>query len=462
VGFGVVGVVLTYLCGEALFGRKSGLVAALIVLSSWGYLLHARYAMPDMTLTALITLSMYSAIRMVHDSKQPQKWRIAFYVAMALATLTKGPPALLPILITAVFLLWTRQPQKLYELVSPMGWVLYSIIVAPWFVYIGVQHGSAWLSTAHTEVVARSVGQLGDAEPFWYFVPIVVGYFFPWSMQLPAMIWRYRWWQVGTPQAPHAGRLILCWFGVTLLVFSIVRGKNPQYILPVAIPLALLVGHTWVRFLFPLTEALPRSLRWSFYGVAGLNAILALALALFITRFYESLGSAWLYSYVALIGTCALCLWWCIGRHRYLAIGVTLAATVWLVWLMLLGHSLPLYDTAPGSQFARVLQPQLSAHDRVGSMRIEEKSLVFLLQRPVSSLRSASQAQAFLQAPGRAFVVMREADRQHLAEQSARPLYTLASVWRFRQMELVEILRAWREDTSIKETLVVVSNEKRS
>jgi 4-amino-4-deoxy-L-arabinose transferase-like glycosyltransferase len=343
-----------------------------------------------------------------------------------------------------------------------MGWALYSIIVAPWFVYIGVQHGSAWLSAAHTEVVARSVGQLGDAEPFWYFVPIVAGYFFPWSMQLPAMIWRYRWWQVGTPQAPHAGRLILCWFGVTLLVFSIVRGKNPQYILPVAIPLALLVGHTWVRFLFPLTEALPRSLRWSFYGVAGLNAVLALALALFITRFYESLGSAWLYSYVALIGTCALCLWWCIGRHRYLAIGVNLAATVWLVWLMLLGHSLPLYDTAPGSQFARVLQPQLSAHDRVGSMRIEEKSLVFLLQRPVSSLRSASQAQAFLQAPGRAFVVMREADRQHLAEQSARPLYTLASVWRFRQMELVDILRAWREDTSIKETLVVVSNEKRS
>ncbi|MDH3602544.1 MAG: hypothetical protein OEU26_23265, partial [Candidatus Tectomicrobia bacterium] len=415
----------------------------------------------DMTLTALITLSMYSSIRMVHNSAPPQKWRIAFYVAMGLATLTKGPPALLPILITAAFLIWTRQPQKLCGLVSPMGWGLYLIIVAPWFVYIGYQHGFAWLSIARAEVVARSVGQLGDAEPFWYFVPLLAGYFFPWSILLPAMIWHYRWWQVGTPQAPQAGRFILCWFGVTLIVFSIVRGKNPQYILPVAIPIALLVGHTWVRFLFSLTEVLPRSLRWSFYGVAGLNAVFALALALLITRFYESLGSTWLYSYAALLAACALSLLWSIGRHRYQAIWVMLAATVWLVWLMFLGHSLPLYDTAPGSQFARVLRPQLSGHDRLGSMRIEEKSLVFLLQRPVSSLRSVSQAHAFLQAPGRAFVVMREADLQRLAEQSARPLYPLATGWRFRQMELFDILSAWREDTSIKETLVVISNEKR-
>lgn len=460
VGFGVVGVVLTYLCGDALFDRKSGLVAALIVLASWGYLIHARYAMPDMALTAFITLTMYASIRLVHDSASPQKWRFAFYVAMGLATLTKGPPALLPLLITATFLIWTRQPHKLSGLVSPMGWGLYLIIVAPWFVYIGVQHGSAWLSIARAEVVARSVGQLGDAEPFWYFVPLVAGYFFPWAILLPAMVWHYRWWQVGTPQAPHAGRLILCWFGVIFIVFSIIRGKNPQYILPVAIPLALLVGHTWVRFLTPRAEALPRGLRWSFYGVSSLNAVLALGLALFITRFYESLGSMLLYGYVVLMATGALGVLWSIGRHRYRATFVILAATIWLCWLMFLGHSLPLYDTAPGSQFAQVLQTHLADHDRVGSMRIEEKSLLFLLKRPVSSLRSLAQTQAFLQAPGRAFVVMREADRQRFSEQSARPLYTLAAVRRFRQMELSDIIMAWREGSSIQETLVVVSNEK--
>jgi hypothetical protein len=93
-------------------------------------------------------------------------------------------------------------------------------------------------------------------------------------------------------------------------------------------------------------------------------------------------------------------------------------------------------------------------------MRIEEKSLLFLLKRPVSSLRSMAQTQAFLQAPGRAFVAMREADRQRLSEQSARPLYTLAAVRRFRQMELSDIIMAWREGSSIQETLVVVSNEK--
>ena len=73
VSFGVLGIVLTYLTGFALFDRRSGLAAALIVLTSWGYLLYARYAMPDMALTALITLSMYCVIRILYSPVRSQK-----------------------------------------------------------------------------------------------------------------------------------------------------------------------------------------------------------------------------------------------------------------------------------------------------------------------------------------------------------------------------------------------------
>lgn len=462
VSFGVLGIVLTYLSGAVLFSRRSGLVAAFIVMSSWGYLLYARYAMPDMVLTALITLSMYCLIRILYSPERHQKWIVTFYLVIGLATMTKGPPALLPILIGLVFLIWTRQTHKMGWLRSPLGWGVYLGIVVPWYVYIGIQHSSLLFNALYREVMARGLGQLGDAEPFWYFVPLIFGYFFPWSILFPAVIGQYRWWEVGMPKAPHAGRLVLCWFTVIVIVFSIVRGKNPQYILPVAIPLALLIGHTWTRFLPPSLSGLPRSLQWSLYTLVAITAVVAVLLALFIHRFPDSLGAMGLYMYVAIVGMCAVGLMWSVCSRRYQMILGVLSVTIWLVWLVFLGHALPRLDFAPGERFAKVLHEQSLAEDRVGSMRIAESTLVFLLQRPVASLRRLAHVQTFLKAPGRAFVVMREADRQMIARQSDEPFYTISTIKRFREMSLKDIIEAWRNRLSLMETLVVVSNEKPS
>jgi 4-amino-4-deoxy-L-arabinose transferase-like glycosyltransferase len=464
VSFGVVGIVMTYLAGSALFDRKSGLVAALILLTSWGYLIHARYAMPDMVLTALIALSMYCFIQLLHGSEPSQAerspgWLIAFYLVLGLATLTKGLPALLPIPIAVAFLLWTRQPSKLRWLISPVGWGVYFSIVLPWFVYTWVQHQDILFNSAYREVVARGLGQLGDAEPLWYFVPLVLGYFFPWSILFAAVIGPYRWWQVGTSKEPHAGRLLLCWFGVILIVLSLFRGKNPQYILPIAIPLALLVGHTWVHFLASHAEGLPRGVRWSLYGIAGLNALVAICLALFISRFFESLGTSFLYVYVAIMAMGALVLLWAVRRRQYKVLFATLGLPIVLIWLVFLGHTLPRYDVAPGVKFARVLHSLSTDRDRVGSMKIEEKTLLFLLQRPIVRLRGLAQARAFLQMSGRTFVVMRETERQRLVSQSGQPLYTITALQRFRQLQLPDIMTVWRNRDPLMETLVLVSNE---
>ena len=55
---GAMGVLLLYLTARTLFDRATGLFAAAIALTTWGYALYARYAMTDMALTMWITAAM--------------------------------------------------------------------------------------------------------------------------------------------------------------------------------------------------------------------------------------------------------------------------------------------------------------------------------------------------------------------------------------------------------------------
>jgi 4-amino-4-deoxy-L-arabinose transferase-like glycosyltransferase len=79
------------------------------------------------------------------------------------------------------------------------------------------------------------------AHPFWYFVPVTLAGFIPWSGYLPAaavVLWRRR--RALTEPALFA----LCWFAAIFLFFSASSGKCLIYILPVFPPLALILGST--------------------------------------------------------------------------------------------------------------------------------------------------------------------------------------------------------------------------
>lgn len=79
------------------------------------------------------------------------------------------------------------------------------------------------------------------AHPFWYFVPVTLAGFIPWSGYLPAAaitLWR-RWRSVTIPIF-----FALCWFTAIFVFFSASSGKCLIYILPVFPPLALVLGST--------------------------------------------------------------------------------------------------------------------------------------------------------------------------------------------------------------------------
>ena len=458
---GAVGVVFLYLTARALFDRATGWFAAAIALTTWGYALYARYAMTDMALTMWMTAAMYCFARLQSGSQTSppaaaqRYWGLAFYLVLGLGFSTKGPVALLPLLIAAVYLLWTRQGRLARQLSCSWGWLILVAVAAPWYVLMYIRHPDVLLQVTHMEVVARSAGQLSDAEPAWYYIPLLFGYFFPWSMLLPAALVAYRWRRPGA--ATNAERLVLCWLGLLFVIFSLIRGKNPQYILPAFMPLAIIVGHAFAHYCTNRAPA-PRSLRLSVYALCALLMVCALVGAVFISLLLRQLGSPWLYGHVVILASGAGALFWALRRHRYRVGFAALATSQLLVWLLFLGHSLPQFDYDPGAYFANAIQRHSEAADRVGSMRIEPKALLFFLQRPVAKIVNVEQARDFLQSPGRAFVVMRQADFPHLSEIAQRPLYVLETSVRFRQLNANDLMPPWRYGYDLTEQLVLVSN----
>ncbi len=460
---GAVGVVLLYMIGRTLFDRTTGLFAAAIALTTWGYALYARYAMTDMALTMWITAAMYCLINMQRPHRaQPQPeptaprlWVLAFYIILGLGFSTKGPPALFPLLIASAYFLWTRQGRLARQLFLSWGWLVFILMAAPWYAFMSYLHPNALLEVTHMEVVARSTGQLSDAEPVWYYVPLMFGYFFPWSILFPAAIVTYRWWRL--EPTPNAGRLALCWFGVLFLLFSLVRGKNPQYILPAFMPLALIVGHTFAHHLRH-RACMPRSMQVSAYTLAVLLALCTLVAAFFISLLMQARHSPMMYGHVFILAAGTAALLWSIRRRQYRAIFAALAIPQLLIWLFFLGQSLPQFDYDPGAYFANAIRRHSAAADRVGSMRIEPKALLFFLQRPITRIGNVEQARDFLQTPGRAFVVMREADWPRLSEISQQPLYILETGKRFRELDAHDLIPPWRHGPDLTEQLVLISN----
>ena len=464
---GAIGVVFLYLSGRALFDRTTGLFAAAIALTTWGYAVYARYAMTDMALTMWLTAAMYCLIQIAIRAPAPpetvswRRWVLAFYLMLGLGFSTKGPPALLPLLIAAAYVLWTRQPNLARQLFLSWGWLIFILTAAPWYVLMWVLHQDTLLEITHMEVVARSTGQLSDAEPVWYYVPLLFGYFFPWSIFLPATLITYRWWRLDA--APNAGRLVLCWLGVIFLLFSLIRGKNPQYILPAFMPLAIIIGYTFAHSL-PGAHRLssqikaPRSMQWSAYIVTGMLALGALMAAFFISLLMRQLHSPLIYGNVLILAAGIIALLWSLRRRHYRTVFAALATTQLLVWLFFLGQSLPQFDYDPGAYFAKAIQRHSTAVDRVGSMRIEPKALLFWLQRPIMTIGNVEQARDFLQPPGRAFVVMRQADWAHLSEIAQQPLYILETGKRFRELDADDLISPWHYGYDLTEQLVLVSN----
>lgn len=275
---GLLAVLLTYHVGRKLFGRRSGLLAALILGTCTGFLAQARLNITDMTLTCTLSASLaFFIVAAREDERHKGRYYYASYLCAALAVLAKGLIGIVfPGAIIFLYLLLAKRWRLLREMRLATGILLLLLIAAPWFILVSLRNpefARFFFIHEHFERFLTKVH--GRYQPFWFFIPVLIGTMLPWSLFIPAAcrgVWRER------QGAAGSSRLyLLIWAAFIFLFFSKSDSKLVPYILPVFPALALLMGDALAKILDG--EFTP--LRRHAYLAGGILAILGVGLILY-------------------------------------------------------------------------------------------------------------------------------------------------------------------------------------
>jgi 4-amino-4-deoxy-L-arabinose transferase-like glycosyltransferase len=232
------GVFLAYGLGRAFWGPGPGMLSALVLASTAGYVVLGRILILDMTFALCLNLGIalgYLAL----SRGQNRLWPWA-YLALALAVLTKGPVAL--VLAGLVWVIWVMVNRRSGRpLMQIRSWVLLAVITLPWFVYVQWRYPEFFRFFILEQHLGRFLTPAIHPEPLWYYVPVLLGLLMPWTWLLP---WTLA---AGGRWRDPDYRFLVIWTAVIVVFFSLSRGKLVPYILPALLPLALLVGHGLAR-----------------------------------------------------------------------------------------------------------------------------------------------------------------------------------------------------------------------
>jgi len=278
--------------GSKLWSRREGLLGGLILLTGIGFCAYGRSASPDMPITACFTIA-FALLAAAVIKGGMAFWKIACaYLLLGLAALAKGPVAF--VMGTGILVLfWAldEQGNSLRRLFVLSGSPIALMVAWPWYWLAFKQNGFSFISIFFiNHNLARYVTDIHHHEqPLYYFLPVLLGLFFPWSGWLPALIsgphrrktLDWRTWDRST-------LFLVCWALFPFLFFSLSNSKLPGYILPSLPPLALLLGRKLAELAQNQSAGMKLgAARWS-------HLILSLCLAVampIITR--ESYRNAW-------------------------------------------------------------------------------------------------------------------------------------------------------------------------
>lgn len=206
----------------------------------------------DFPLAAFQVLAVHAFVEArFGPAERARRWMVLMWAAYAAAFMTKGPPALLPLLATVAFdALLPRRSHRQWTVALP-GIAVFLALALPWFAVVAARHDGLLGYFLGREVVDR-VGGGFHRNGEWYgwlkvYGPTLALGTLPWtpalwrwSRALPA---RVATWRSPAARTRDAGELLLVlWVALPLLVFCLASSRLPLYVLPLFVPIALLAA----------------------------------------------------------------------------------------------------------------------------------------------------------------------------------------------------------------------------
>lgn len=238
---------------------------------------------PDPVLVAFLAGAWALAtLAMEGDSRRPGWVKAGLWICVGLAGLTKGPPALLPMLYIPLAARWIYGRGSAARTGWKWGVPLALGIVGLWLVPVIVWHAHHFfhvlLGQEMAERVAGVGGRFGNADKGGGPLSLLTGLYrnpvwlvqktMPWSLAALGALWMIgprRW-----PRHPLAPAAL--WILLVLGFFSLTAGKTADYILPAYPAVAILAAYGCLR--------LAARFRFSPALFGGLGAAVVVALSL--------------------------------------------------------------------------------------------------------------------------------------------------------------------------------------
>jgi 4-amino-4-deoxy-L-arabinose transferase-like glycosyltransferase len=288
-------VVTIYWGAWFLFGRRCAFIAGTMALCNWVVFDYGSRAELDITFTAWVTISqlcLYAAIRQAARSGRDGAGRYAewlawsgVYVAAGVATLAKGPHAVIFLGLTIAGWSWLQWDVRwLFRPAHLIPAATVFVLVVGWAVYMaGAVGPTHYGHSALVEIVVRLVPRKTRHFLSWFWnIPVFAAITLPASV--PALVllaWSTR--ERLDARRRDAVAFVLVWLVTNLLFLTIAPAKASRYMLPVFGPVALLGAAGWRMF---VTGTLPD--RWDrvirrftavVYGVGLAGAAFGLVMA---------------------------------------------------------------------------------------------------------------------------------------------------------------------------------------
>ncbi len=244
------------------FGRHAGIYSGTILATCIGMFLFTRILIPDAALTLMITVSIWSFLRLLEkDERKVWPWFFLLYISLALGLLLKGLiAAVFPVTICLIYLLVTREwpAREVWNRLKPfLGVPLLLVIAAPWHILAtlrnppyfdwtmhsasGEYHGFFWFYFLNEHLFRflniRYPRDYNTVPRLWFWLLHFV-WLFPWSVTLISAF-RHSFRPVNRQGKTRLMALI--WISFVMLFFTLSTTQE-YYSLPIYPALAILLG----------------------------------------------------------------------------------------------------------------------------------------------------------------------------------------------------------------------------
>lgn len=365
-----------------LWGRETGVRALAIAASTTWIIANSQFLTLDAGVTFFLTLTLCSVLlaqRPGLPAAVQRGWIWTAWAAMALAVLSKGLiGVLIPGTVLVLYSLWQRDFVLWRRLRWGSGALILLAIAVPWFVMVGSRNpGFSEFFFIHEHFGRYLTNQARREGAWWYFVPVLLLGFMPWTGALPWLLRR------GEGAAAPVRTMLLCWAGFVFVFFSASGSKLPSYILPMFPALVLLAAHS-------LQHASIRWLRWNLLGTAAAWGLAGLTALYLLLRSPASPADQALVPLetalaAASVAWLASALWAgrLLSRGRVTAALVCVALTHMVAVLTVMKFHDEYGQRKSAAVVSRALEPYLERDTPVFAVRTYDQTLPFYLRRHV-------------------------------------------------------------------------------